>query len=147
MWVFAPNWITFLNCSYNEWGMTVSGDDTQPQSARGWLEERIQAAAISSQVHKAKSSAWKGAQEEPETIHCPREDERGKRNGELFSAGSSACEKNKLQKNMYRIIPFSQNILNTLAAYCFFQLKYKLLESRDFCSLLYHQCPWEAFNK
>ena len=30
--------------------MTVSGDDTQPQSARGWFEERIQAAAISRRI-------------------------------------------------------------------------------------------------
>lgn len=30
--------------------MTVSGDDTQPQSARGWFEERIQAAAISRHI-------------------------------------------------------------------------------------------------
>lgn len=30
--------------------MTVSGDDTQPQSARGWFEERIQAAAISKRI-------------------------------------------------------------------------------------------------
>ena len=30
--------------------MTVSGVDTQPQSARGWFEERIQAAAISKRI-------------------------------------------------------------------------------------------------
>lgn len=57
---------------------TVSGDDIQPHSARGWLEEWVQAAATSSHAHRAKSSPWQGAQEQPATIHWPREDERVK---------------------------------------------------------------------